>query len=310
MTAVEIVVVLICLVLIIALAIPYVASTRESARNAQSLRNLQELSAATLRYAEVNGDRFPLLVDGDGTSWPAQLLPYLGSATPSEAVGGVTDGSWLPVFVAPSDPRAAEAPQGSLSYAANSGYGRFEFVESEQVIREVGEHTAAIDLDDDGEVSERERLISYSTGVVWRPGEDEFRVTTDFVRRGDGLEMTLLLAENFSAGRWLSDETTDLAFVIGRDRLAFEGGPAGPTPLKLDRVDLGPFAVGAIPDAPAGGAPRPIALPGTPVHVAFCDGGVRPLSPDIDGRVYAQLLTPNGNAFGEAALPPTPPPRE
>lgn len=304
-SAVEVAVVVFCVVILLVLLVPWIYSTRDEARAVQSIDRLRQLARGVSDFGRVNDGRLPSLVDGDDRSWPVQIVSHIGGTPQAvrEAADRITDRDWLPTFVAPNDPRSNQ--RGALSYAANGGFGRFEYDAENHLIREVGIHTAAIDLDDDGEVTPRELLVNYATGVIWRPGpeDDEFHMTRAFIETGDGLRETLLLAENFDAGSWRSTATTELAVVIGRQCLTFEGGPAGPMPLDLTATDLGPFAVGAIPDAIEGHAPRPISLPGAPVHFAFCDGSARPISPGIDPAVYARLMTSNGTAFGEDAPP-------
>ncbi|HET6327407.1 MAG TPA: DUF1559 domain-containing protein [Planctomycetaceae bacterium] len=46
------------------------------------------------------------------------------------------------------------------------------------------------------------RQIGYSTGIFWRNDPTGFRMTQDFVQRGDGGSNTIMLAENVNAGFW------------------------------------------------------------------------------------------------------------
>lgn len=307
LTAVEIAVILVCLGVLIAILVPFLYHQQQAQRRMACLSHVRDLAQAVGAFASFRDDRVPLLAD-PRAGWPVELLPYLGReaiyekvlAEGADAAGDV----FLPVFACPADPRHWQKP-GGLSYVANGGYGLFEVDPQTGLVEETGVHTAAIDLDGDGEVSERELMINYSTGVFWRPGPDDFRMTLEFIRQGDGLEQTLMLAENHNAGWWTSTETLDLAYVIGRHALTFEGGPAGPEPLNLQGAELGAFAVNARPEAPLGRAPRPSAHLEDFFHAARCGGAAGPISVAIDPLVYARLLSSNGTEYGEAEIEPS-----
>lgn len=307
LTVVEIVVILVCLGVLAAIVVPLIYQQQQRQRRVTCLNHLRSVTQAVGAYASFQQEQLPLLAE-EQWGWPVELLPYVGREelhariVAEESTDAVRE-VFLPVFACPQDDLHWQKP-GGLSYAANSGYGLFDVDPETGLVEETGTHTAAIDLDGDGEVSDRELAINYSTGVFWRPGPEDFRMTLEFVRQGDGLEQTLMLAENHNAGWWYSAETLDLAFVIGREALAFQGGPAGPTPLDIERIEPGPFAPGAIPQAPPGRAPRPSAHLDDFFHAARCGGAAGPMSLAIDPLVYARLLTSNGTAYGEADLEP------
>jgi hypothetical protein len=173
-----------------------------------------------------------------------------------------------------------------------------------QAVSETGTHSADIDLNGDGQVTDREWDINYATGAIWRPDSrpqgEGFRMSQDWISIGDGLGYTLLLSENLNAGGWLSKETMDLAFVIGRDRLQFPDGPDGEFPLRLGpESELGPFAVNANLGTLPGHCPAPSSLHGDYAHAMYCDGHGGAMSAKIDPLAYARLMTSNGAKYGQ-----------
>ena len=300
-----------CLVLLVVIALPWLLTARSSSRDQTCLVRSKTLAEAIVAYAENNAQDLPYLVEDTG--WTVALLPYLD--VPEAIQEGVpADEEHLktlvmPKFICPDDPRA-QSETGILSYVVNGGYGQFPIDASTAAVSEVGVHSAKIDLDGDGEVSAREWEINYSTGVCWRPdsrpARGGFRMSMPWISDGDGTEFTLLLTENLNAGHWLSRETMDLAFVIGREQFLFAGEPAGENPLRLSTAELGPFAVNGNLGTLPGHCPAPSSLHGDSVHAMYADGHGGRLSEKIDPLAYARLLTSNGAKFGQAGDPPVP----
>ncbi len=307
LSALEVLICVGCLLLILVIAIPWLLSVRGTSRDSLCLARSKKLSDAVIAYADDRNGNLPYLVDKQ--SWPAALAPYLDlpaavagkELVPEEKLKTLE----VPQFVCPDDPRSGKT--GALSYVANGGYGLFPVDAETKAVSETGTHTAAIDLDGDGEVSEREYAINYATGVIWRPdprpAEEAFRMSLPFISNHDGSEYTLLLSENLNAGNWLSRQTMDLSFVIGRERLTFENGPDQRGPLHLKEANLGPFAVngnlGSLPDQ----CPGPSSLHGDFVNAMYCDGRGGPLSAKIDPLAYARLMTSDGLEFGQSGDP-------
>ena len=233
-----------CLLLILVIAIPWLLSVRGTSRDSLCLARSKKMTEAVIAYADDRKGNLPYLVDEHG--WPVALAPYLDlpGAVRGKKLVSEEKLKTLPVpqFVCPDDPRAG-GETGALSYLTNGGYGLFPVDAATKAVSEAGTHTAGIDLDGDGEVSEREYAINYATGVVWRPDPrpagEGFRMSLPFITNRDGLEYTLLLTENLNAGNWLSRQTMDLAFVIGRERLTFDNGPDSRGPLHLEGGGFG-----------------------------------------------------------------------
>ncbi|MCA9068940.1 MAG: DUF1559 domain-containing protein, partial [Planctomycetaceae bacterium] len=294
---VEVVVCVGCLLLILAIAIPWMLSARDVQRKVTCEARAKAIAEAIITYSDDRGEKLPYLVEGEA-GWPVGISPFLdlpgavrdGAVIPKEELEALS----VPQFVCPDDPRSANAT-GLLSYIVNGGYGLFPVDADTGAVSETGTHSAEIDLDGDGKVSDEEWAINYATGVVWRPdtrkGEAGFRMSLPYISSNDGTEFTLLLSENLNAEHWLSDRTMDLAFVIGRERLQFADQPDRLGPLQITSTDLGPFAVNGNLGKLPGQCPAPSSLHGDFVNVMYCDGHGGPLSAKIDPRAYAALMT-------------------
>jgi competence protein ComGC len=301
----ELVVCVGCLLLLLLIFLPWLLTARSSSREKLCQMRAKAVADGVVLYAESHANDLPYLVDETG--WPVVLAPYLNlpgtmrdeKLLPQEDLKTLS----VPQLVCPDDPRAREQT-GVLSFVMNGGYGLFPVDGETGSVSETGTHTAGIDLDGDGEVSNEEWAINYATGVCWRPdtrpAPDDFRMSLPWISAGDGMEFTLLLAENTNAGHWLSKDTMDLAFVIGRDQLKFAEAPESQGPLDLKSVNLGPFAINANLGTLPGHSPAPSSLHGDYVHVMYCDGHGGPLSAKIDPLAYAGLMTSNGSKYGQA----------
>ncbi|MBW3539937.1 MAG: hypothetical protein KY476_06685, partial [Planctomycetes bacterium] len=114
---------------------------------------------------------------------------------------------------------------------------------------------------------------------------------------------TLLCAERMDAGPGHSISTLQIAFVIGRDRLTFQSGAGARGPLHLaPNQRLGPFSPNADRDPAIGLAPGPGSNHVDSFQVSFCDGRSTVLSNTIDSLIYARLLTPAGQHYGQEAV--------
>ncbi|MGH7129809.1 MAG: DUF1559 domain-containing protein, partial [Planctomycetaceae bacterium] len=285
-TRIEVVVIIGCVVLLLAILLPWLLQSRSrpgGSRQVQCLDNLRRIGTATEVYARQRDAALPLLEDGPH-GWPAALLPSLGhepvyAELQSDANETAADRR-LPVYVCLEDATIDEHA-GPLSYVMNGGYGPIHVDLDAGTIDGLENHSIRYDLDGDGEVSEEEPAINLATGAVWRPDESGLRVSFALVQAGDGLAQTILTTENIDARRWASTETIDLAFVLSREGMTFPNGPTGPRALELADVEPGPLAINAALDHPLR-LPRPSSLhPGDYVNVLFCDGRGRMVSSQI-----------------------------
>jgi prepilin-type N-terminal cleavage/methylation domain-containing protein len=175
------------------------------------------------------------------------------------------------------------------------------------------------------------RAISRSTGVFWRNEFDGFRMTTDFIQRADGLQNTLLLAENIDSGFWADVtparrdlQTGYIAFGISVTYLSQNFRYPDQTKLTGmfgtvvgSQNFLAPQPGFALSDGPGkndatinsnltnaviGKTPRPSSNHPGIVVVCFCDGHALPLSQNIDTLVYLRLISSAGTNYGQPAI--------
>lgn len=282
-------------------------SRKHLARQVECLNNIRNLALATNNLATSHDGKLPLLEDGK-YGWPVALLPRLDQAALGREIAAnpgwsQTDVS-IRVFTCPYDSNNYEQPMG-LSYVANAEYGNFRVDSKTGRVSEIGMHTADIDWDGDGNIDDADRAVSRATGVFWRSHFDGFRMTLGYISQGDGGTNTIMFAENVNAGNWASRKTMDIAFVIGRDALGFKKQPTELGPLQIQTKSLGVFGISSNHGSLPGRSPSPSSghYSGK-VNVAYCDGHVTSISVDIDPHVFARLMTPNGESFGQAAVEP------
>jgi len=176
-----------------------------------------------------------------GMSWVAQIIGYMdqpaiarqivqngGIIMPNSAGTGFNSFTGidptntaafrlLPVIgplTCPDDANNQNVP-GGLSYAGNAGYINSTNWSAGVPAGTVpdlgtGAHDATlIDWDGQGAGASPSpaqtalgKQIAYSTGIYWRNDPSGFRMTQDFVQRGDGTSNTIMIAENVNAGNW------------------------------------------------------------------------------------------------------------
>ena len=365
-TLIELLVVISIIAMLTSLLMPAVQQAREAARRTECLNNLRQLGLATLNFASGNNDHLPYLEDpalskpidpdGDGTTetkaiggWPIALLPMLDSAAlykkirdtsddhstdPTSAPGGLP----LKFFVCPDDPYDV-GKEGGLSYVANIGYYSSALTPQSDRSHDADGHVDWHNGDsgaDPDEASDRDRRISYNTGVFWRPDTGDalnwstasdsssFRMKLDHISRGDGQTQTLLFSENIQAGNWDDVYTGDLGFGIRVELesstkkpklIGYKVADSQPSPpsdttalwLRDDSVSTDPFAqddymINKDLTAARGTKMRPSSNHAGSVNAVFADGHGQALNESIDLLVYARLLTPSGIANGQKVI--------
>lgn len=305
------VVVTICVIgFLIAMLLPGIYVARTTARKLNCQSNLKHLALALTSYSSADQRRIPLLEDGQ-FGWPVVLLPYLDQAalyralqkdpllveTESQRLGTPLE-IHIKVLACPMDlPKTGKHV--SLSYSANAGWGRFLADSKTDAISESHPHSADVDWNRDGDVTEDERSLTRATGLLWRAHEDGFQLTLDDVSEGDGQTNTMLFIENTNARNWLSRETFDIGTVVDLDRIVFEPSPNGDFGLNVKTANLGPFAIQSKPRVLSGRSPVPSSNHTSVFNVAFADGRVEQINFNIDPRVYLARLTWNGVRHGE-----------
>lgn len=310
----EVLIVVLVAIAAVAIISPSCQRARGPTRRTQCLNRIKNLALAVQNEAVIGSSAnspdatldsesyVPYLEDGQ-FGWPYALLHSLDQGALQRHIvnGGELPETQISVLICPEDEIDADGPQ-HLSYVANAGYGRFTADPKTEAVSEVGTHTAKIDLDGDGKVTDEEIRINQATGVFWRQGDGIPRMTLDRVSNGDGSTNTLLFAENHNAGPWTSTNTLDIAFVVSRDALEFENKDASDGPLRLKSANLGAFGIRNMPRNLPGRSPVPSSNHGGALSVAFCDGRARTIATDIDPLIYLRLMTPEGERFGQQAI--------
>jgi prepilin-type N-terminal cleavage/methylation domain-containing protein len=169
-----------------------------------------------------------------GMSWVAQIIGYMDQPAIARQIqqnGGIimpnTAGTGFNAFTGidptntaafrlipvigpltcPDDANNQNVP-GGLSYAANAGYINANTWKLAGDMGTGAHDATLIDWDGQGAAlmppaqTSLGRQIGYSTGIFWRNDPTGFRMTQDFVQRGDGSSNTIMIAENVNAGNW------------------------------------------------------------------------------------------------------------
>ncbi len=311
--------------------------SRPKGRRLECQSNLKNLALAVSGYASANSGRIPDLVtlhgvpgtSGQSTySWVAELLPHLDNSALYRWINSASAPPFstsvpvpfIKVFICPNDQSRSSQP-GGLSYVANAGYMR----ESDWG-NNAGHHGLRIDWDRSGTTDEADLIIARSTGLFWRRdshpaigGDNGDPITLEFVAESDGQSQTMMLSENLQANTWLSTNTGEIAFGIfvtvgdsdqpdaikfpathgasGSDRLAFDVSRFNLMNAKKTR-DASP---GSLLDTRLGEAPRPSSPHQGIVNVAFADGRVEEVNIRMAPRIWAAMMTPNGQRNGQPA---------
>lgn len=296
----EAIVLLFTLVLLATLVLPALDSDRNRNRRFRCLNNMRNVGLAMQNYASQHGGKLPSLED-DEWPWPRTMLRLLDQpALDRKIVAGETLSEadlTLSVFTCPQNEDAFQQP-GSLSYVVNGGYGFFPVDPEFNVVYERGRHSLAQDWNGNATIEETDRLVTRSTGVIWRRNEYVRQMTLDEIGTADGVGNTLLLAENLHAGSWTTRDIRGLAIVVDRNRLTFDR-KAGE--LAVSKADLGPFAINGAKDA-TGLVPAPSSNHNGGVSVIWADGRGTMLSEDIDPLIYVRIMTPAGSLYGEQPI--------
>jgi len=230
-TLIELLVAISVIAAIMAVLLPAVQKSRETARRAQCASRLHNVGIAIGVYAEGNDDAIPYLARefaaGSSVpprhSWAAEILPYLdgqGIYDVMAAYQGIEPSGPFPadgypvvgVLTCPSDP-LNERP-GRLSYVANAGYIRGDlWADNEE------HHAQQINWDRNCPcpvpifLTKTDRPYAYATGVFWRELPDD-DVRHRFRKISDGLANTFMVTENLQAGAYNNATTSRIGFGV------------------------------------------------------------------------------------------------
>ena len=173
---------------------------------------------------------------------------------------------------------------------------------------------------------------AYSTGVFWAPDNGlannytpitqgfvkyQFRMSLDFVSAGDGNSNTILFGENLQGGGWSGGFATPpgsapVSFQLSGQIFGVYVGSGGnivggsqttiPLQLSQDVASWNAFQAGRLNEdlvAVKYSRPRPSSNHGDLVNFAFCAGNVRPINMNVNPAVFARLVSPDGQRFGQ-----------
>jgi len=332
-TLVELLVVITIIGILMSLLLPAVMSARAAGRRATCMNNLHNVSLAMLSEAAAKR-RFPASGNFSvvGTeyyhSWVVTLLAWL------ERTDIATEWNWdlpyhhpanarltsihIPILVCPDDPTVMPG-HGNLSYVVNGGLGFCDGHPTADCPVSFhamgGPVVAPLDFDGngivcpvDGPEERQDKKLLFQTGLFfnenWPHGKGTARHhTPDTIF--DGASNTIMLSENVRAGydpdkgtTWASPWPWHCSFFLSSYVCENRSCAAGSVDYRRanDRTQE-PYrweAINSSRDQAEGEAPWPSSFHSGGVHVAFADGHLHFLSDQIDGEVYAALISPQG----------------
>ena len=291
--------VILCLVAA-AILLPWLAQSQRMARRVTCSARMADAAQTMLYVSDLRpGKELPgyvneQAVDATGQrrkiGWAFELLPYLdrpldaktGMPPGADSFGpwgkvhdqfgpkgddafrGKTPGEYVPQFICPEDPRGTKMPREAwLSFIANCGLPDAEGT---------GEYPA--DWPANGVFLER-----------FADRDVERAMTASFIQDHDGAAYTYLLSENIDAGKWIDTSEAQVGFLWYPGTPQGQHDPAGPVLFINQQRGK---ADGTVRFA------RPSSLHENGVNVAYADGHTDFLVSEIDYRIYAAQMSPDG----------------
>ncbi len=331
-TLIELLVSISIIAVLMSLILPAVNSAREAARKTECLNNVKNISLAIVNATETK-KRFPAAaywggpdknVPGPHHNWVVEILPFIdrrdladrwdhGQLLNFPANQALAE-HHVKVLACPSDYTADG--RGDLSYALNGGIGESTVLNGvqdcivdpfNQVLDLNGNGQTCLGSDiDDGSPSDRD--VYFRLGLFFNEnwgfentpgykGTKRFHTTATVV---DGMSNTLMVAENVRTGydpntpnsNWASSDSrrTKVYFsnTICKDNVCVASG------INLALANNGDHAINSGKFKAEGDSPWPNSFHPGGVCVSFADGRAQFLNEQIAGRVFYNLMTPQG----------------
>ena len=252
------------------------------------------------------------------------------NAVPPSPFGSGNAPAVVKVLACPVDMNNAST-NGGMTYVANAGY-----MQLDDWANNVNHNGARVDWDPSttpgpaGANVATDLPTARATGVFWRNqgnaaitnSDGGSSMTLDFISEADGQGNTYLISENLQAGKWVDTTTytpSTTTGAVGFGLYVTAMGSAAPlstildttttgTNQRLDLIGLATLQAGipnavpqSNPTAATAGAPRPSSNHTGTFNMAFCDGKAEQINVNINLRIYASQITPNGQRNGQLA---------
>ena len=214
----------------------------------------------------------------------------------------------LNVLVCPAD--ITDVGTGGLSYAANGGFGATAVIngisdcpcDTNRRPVDLNGNGIACPMDDrlDGQPADKD--LYFATGMFFLesfgvPGTRRHHTLDDVT---DGLSQTILVSENVRVGfdplspqvTWATPDVSRNSFFIPAG--VCKNATCSPGNVNYALANSGTGAINSGLNLAEGEAPWPNSFHTGGVHFLFGDGRVKFVAQQIDGGVYASLLSPQG----------------
>lgn len=329
-TIIEVLVVITLIAALAAITLPAVMRAREASRRVTCKNHLRNVGFAVLQDAEAKrrlpaSGHFGKNANDQWApwhNWVVTVLPWMEQSNlydawdfdvpARDAHNLALARRVVPVLTCPSDMTLSnKIDGGDLSYVVNGGFGwtkELNGVEDCPVaandrLIDLNGNGLACSPDDARDARATDKRLFVQTGVFFL---ENWRVPDGTVRHhtlntiSDGLSNTIFLAENMRVGydpfepesTWASSLPKRCSFFVSHD--VCRNQVCGPGGVDYTKANSGSTGINAGLTQPEGEAPWPSAWHEGGVHVVLGDGRVHFLAENVNGGVYAALLSPQG----------------